>query len=68
MNGIEDEKKKKDATDDDEEFSDDDDDDDDEDDYDKTMLENFTTCIDSNDDVDEFVIFRDTLQGILNYI
>ena len=65
MNGIEDqtnEKSKKSETD-DEEFTDDEDDDDDE--YDKTMLENYTTCIDSNDEVDEFVIFKDTLHGIL---
>jgi hypothetical protein len=64
MNGIEDdsnEKSKKPETD-DEDFTDDEDDDDDE--YDKTMLENYTTCIDSNDDVDEFVIFKDTLHGI----
>lgn len=61
MNGIEDNSEKTKKPD-DEEFSDDEDDDDDEDEYDKTMLENFPTCIDSNDDVDEFIIFRDTLQ------
>lgn len=49
---------------------DDDDDDDDEfsdDEYDEgdhTVLENYTTCIDSNDEVDEFVIFKDTLQNL----
>ena len=36
--------------------------DDDYDEYDKTLLENYNTCIDSNDEVDEFVIFKDTLQ------
>jgi hypothetical protein len=34
----------------------------DSDDYDKTILENYNTCIDENDEVDEFVIFKDTLQ------
>jgi hypothetical protein len=66
MNGIEEnEKSKKNETTDEEDLSDEDDDDD-EDDYDyDNMLENFTTCIDSNDEVDEFIIFRDTLQGSL---
>jgi hypothetical protein len=56
------------------EEDDDDDDDsdlddlsDDEDEYDKTMLENYNSCIDENDEVDEFVIFRDTLQGKISY-
>lgn len=65
MNGIEDDHKsgkKADGTD-DEDFSDDDDDDDD-DDYEKTMLEAYGTVIDENDDIDEFIIFRDTLQGL----
>jgi hypothetical protein len=38
--------------------------DDDYDEYDKTLLENYNTCIDSNDEVDEFVIFKDTLQSL----
>ena len=37
-------------------------DDDDYDEYDKTLLENYNSCIDANDEVDEFVIFKDTLQ------
>ena len=55
-----------DKADEDEEDSDLDDYSDDEDDeFDKTLLENFNSCIDSNDEVDEFVIFRDTLQSKL---
>lgn len=34
------------------------------DEYDKTLLESYQSCIDSNDEVDEFVIFKDTLQGL----
>lgn len=68
MNGVEnasnDEHEKSKANDDDSDLDDISDDEDDE--YDKTMLENFTTCIDSNDEVDEFVIFKDTLQGKSN--
>ncbi len=41
---------------------------DDEDEYDKTLLENYNSCIDENDEVDEFVIFRDTLQGNIVFI
>ena len=37
-------------------------DEDDYDDYDRTLLENYASCIDANDAVDEFVIFKDTLQ------
>lgn len=70
MNGIEDNEtkggKKPDAND-DEDFSDDEDDDDDDDDDFETMLDSFGTCIDENDEVDEFVAFRDTLQGIYIY-
>lgn len=67
MNGIEngvlkdDQNSKSNDEDDDSDLDDDDDDDFDE--YDKTLLENYTSCIDSNDEVDEFVIFRDTLQS-----
>jgi hypothetical protein len=39
---------------------------DDEDEYDKTILESFNTCIDENDEVDEFLIFKNTLQSKLN--
>merc|ERR1712127_494064 len=28
------------------------------------MLESYPSCIDSNDEIDEFVIFKDTLQAI----
>jgi hypothetical protein len=42
----------------------DDSDDEDEDDYDHTVLEDFTTVLDTSDDVDEFVIFKDTLQAL----
>jgi hypothetical protein len=55
---------------DDEEDSDLEDFDDDDDEYDRTLLENYETCIDENDEVDEFVIFKDTLLGkyfILKY-
>jgi len=38
--------------------------DDEYDEYDKTLLESYTSCIDSNDEVDEFVIFKDTLQSL----
>jgi hypothetical protein len=51
--------------DDDEESDLDDLSDDDYDEYDKTLLENYNSCIDANDEVDEFVIFKDTLQGTL---
>ena len=37
---------------------------DDEDEYDKTVLESFNTCIDENDEVDEFIIFKNTLQTL----
>ena len=61
MNGVD---EMADKADEDEEDSDlDDYSDDDDDEFDKTMLENFNSCIDSNDEVDEFVIFRDTLQS-----
>jgi hypothetical protein len=36
----------------------------DSDDYDKTVLETYSTCVDENDDLDEFVIFKDTLQRL----
>lgn len=66
MNGIENGNSKDDqnksADEDDDSDLDDDDDDDDYDEYDKTLLENYTSCIDSNDEVDEFIIFKDTLQ------
>lgn len=68
MNGIEngilkdDQNSKSNDEDDDSDL--DDDDDDDYEEYDKTLLENYASCIDSNDEVDEFVIFKDTLQGI----
>lgn len=39
---------------------------DDEDEYDKTILESFNTCIDENDEVDEFLIFKNTLQSKLS--
>jgi hypothetical protein len=42
----------------------DDSDDDDYDEYDRTLLENYNSCIDENDDVDEFVVFKDTLQAL----
>jgi importin-7 len=46
--------------------SDDDDDDDEEDEeYDRTLLENFNSCIDENPEVDEFILFKDTLQGFI---
>ena len=58
--GIEDIKDVADDTDD----SDLDDDSNDEyDEYDRTLLENYNSCIDKNDEVDEFVVFKDTLQG-----
>ena len=38
-------------------------DDEDDDEFDKNMLENFNSCIDDNDEVDEFIIFRNTLQS-----
>ncbi len=60
MTGIEDIKDIAEDTDD----SDLDDDSDDEyDEYDRTLLENYNSCIDENDEVDEFVVFKDTLQG-----
>lgn len=63
MNGIENGLSKSRENDDDDDDSDLDDlSDDDYDEYDKTLLENYNTCIDSNDEVDEFVIFKDTLQ------
>jgi hypothetical protein len=34
------------------------------DEYEGTLLENYSTCIDNNDEVDEFVIFKDTLQSL----
>jgi hypothetical protein len=37
--------------------------DDEYDEYDKTLLESYASCIDTNDEIDEFVIFKDTLQG-----
>lgn len=37
---------------------------DDDDEYDRTLLENYSTCIDNNDEVDEFVIFKETLQAL----
>lgn len=61
MTGIEDIKDVADDTDD----SDLDDDSDDEyDEYDRTLLENYNSCIDENDEVDEFVVFKDTLQAL----
>ena len=67
-NGMDDEKdadgeKIEEEDDEDDDDSDLDDLDDDEDEYDKTLLENYNTCIDDNDEVDEFVIFKDTLQS-----
>jgi importin-7 len=41
--------------------------DDEYDEGDKTVLETFTSCIDENDDVDEFVIFKDTLQSKFSF-
>lgn len=67
MNGIEDIKEDSNgkAVDDSDLDSDLDDSDDDEyDEYDKTLLENYTSCIDTNDEVDEFVVFKDTLQAL----
>ena len=43
----------------------DDSDDEDYDEYDRTLLENYNSCIDENDEIDEFVVFKDTLQGNL---
>jgi hypothetical protein len=64
MNGIENGREDKIGLNDDDDDSElDDSDDEDYDEYDKTLLENYTSCIDSNDEVDEFVIFKDTLQG-----
>jgi hypothetical protein len=72
MNGIENGLTKDDHTsksnDDDDDSDLDDDDDEDYDEYDKTLLENYSSCIDSNDEVDEFVIFRDTLQSNLKFL
>jgi hypothetical protein len=63
MNGIENGLSKSGENDDDDDDSDLDDlSDDDYDEYDKTLLENYNSCIDENDEVDEFVIFKDTLQ------
>lgn len=42
----------------------DDSDDDDYDEYDKTLLENYNSCIDENDEIDEFVVFKETLQNL----
>lgn len=64
-NGMESEKEDgKIEDEDDEEDSDLDSDlDDDEDEFDRTLLESYNSCIDENDEVDEFIIFRDTLKG-----
>lgn len=48
----------------DSEDDDDDDDFDEDDDQWETVLENFKTCIDENDEVDEFVSFKNTLQNL----
>ena len=61
-NGMdEDANNKKETDEDDSDLDDLDDEDDDE--FDKNMLENFNSCIDDNDEVDEFIIFRNTLQS-----
>lgn len=63
MTGIEDSKEGiVDGDSDDSDF--DDSDDEDYDEYDRTMLENYNSCIDENDDIDEFVVFKDTLQAL----
>ena len=62
MNGIENGKDDLDIKNEDDDDDSDLDSDDEYDEYDKTMLENYATCIDANDEVDEFVIFKDTLQ------
>ena len=41
--------------------------DDDDDEFDKNILENFNSCIDENEEVDEFVIFKNTLQSKLYF-
>jgi hypothetical protein len=58
---MDDEDADKKETDDDDSDLDDLDDDDDE--FDKNILENFNSCIDDNEEVDEFVIFKNTLQS-----
>jgi hypothetical protein len=42
----------------------DDSDDDEYDEYDRTLLESYNSCIDENDEIDEFVVFKDTLQAL----
>ena len=61
--GMEEDSFKKEADDDDSELDELSDDEDDE--FDKNILENFNSCIDDNEEVDEFIIFRNTLQSII---
>lgn len=63
MTGIEDTKEDGKINDESDDSDLDDSDDEDYDEYDKTLLENYNSCIDENDEVDEFVVFKDTLQG-----
>jgi hypothetical protein len=67
MNGVENSPSKGEdgkPTDDDEDSDLDEDSDDEEDEFDKTLLETYSSAIDANDEVDEFVIFKDTLQAL----